>query len=154
MPIRGVRMTTAEITAEMGQRVSLWLRRAYPSAGAKRIARDLDASPHTARRWLEGALPENRHLAAMASRWGRRFLAWVYEPAIGPAADFALDDELQELRRRLARLETDYAIARETLRGEDRAGDAVAASAVRPLSPVARGRLAGPGAAVARQDAA
>lgn len=109
MPKNGIKLPSADaITTEMGQRVAVWLRREYPRDGAKLIARDLDASPHTTRRWLTGALPENRHMAVMARRWGRRFLAFVFEPATGPIPDLALDEELRELRQRLARLEDDH----------------------------------------------
>lgn len=92
---------------EVGQRVALWLRQAYPRDGAKLAANDFDASPHTTKKWFAGALPENRHMTAMAKRWGKRFLAFVYEPAVGPWRDYVLHEELQDLKSRLARLEAD-----------------------------------------------
>lgn len=77
-------MTDAAVASEMGTRVAAWLRQAYPRDGAKLVAREFNASPHTTRRWFEGSLPKNRHMAAMARKWGHRFVAFVYEPAIGP----------------------------------------------------------------------
>lgn len=99
------RVTTLDLTDEMGRRVATWLRTTYPRDGAKRIARDTGTSPHTVRKWLGGALPENRHMAMMASRWGARFLAFVYAPALSAAEAAAEADELTDLRRRLERLE-------------------------------------------------
>lgn len=112
MPRKGVRVTSQVLTSEMGQRVSLWLRAAFPRHGAKRVAKEFEASHHTARRWFEGHLPENRHMAEMARRWGGQFLAFVFEPAIGPGGALGLDQELQDLRDRLARLEADVEQAR------------------------------------------
>ncbi|MGE0716896.1 MAG: hypothetical protein AB7P02_15750 [Alphaproteobacteria bacterium] len=134
-------MTTQVLTDAMGQRVAVWLRHRYPREGAKRIARDMAASPHTARRWLEGALPENRHLVEMGRRWGSRFIAFVFEPVIGPAAGLALDDELQELRERFTKLEAEFAQAR-SVRGTARPRDAVDLPAYREVG-------SGPGRAVA-----
>lgn len=104
MPERGVNMTSQAIAAEMGQRVAYWLRQAYPRDGAKLAAQEFKASPHTTRRWLEGGLPESRHLQAMASKWGKRFVAFVYEPVVGPWGEYGIEDDIAELRASVERL--------------------------------------------------
>lgn len=132
---------------EMGRRISAWLRDAYPHDGAKRAASDFHCSPHTTRRWLEGALPENKHFAAMAARWGKRFVAFVMEPLVGPWATYALDLELDDMRRRLDALGAE-------LKGERDAVDGLQADAAIP--PVARREASAGGGtveAVSRADA-
>lgn len=135
------KLTTLDLTDEMGRRVATWLRAAYPRNGAKGIARDTGASPHTARKWLAGVLPENKHMAMMASRWGARFLAYVYEPAIGTDTLLAARTQLQDLRAQLDQLEADLdRTGAHSVRGEGGAAavpdpqDARAPwAAVRPL---------------------
>ena len=114
---------------EMGRRISAWLRDAYPHDVAKMAALDFHCSPHTTRRWLEGALPENKHFAAMASRWGKRFVAFVMEPLVGPWATYAMDLELDDMRRRLDALGAE-------LKGDRDAVDDLQADAA--ISPVGR----------------
>ena len=96
-------------TLEMGQRVCFWLKSYYPRNAAKLIARDFRVSIATAKRWLAGALPTAEHLAAMGARFGKRFLAFVYEPAVGPWRDYAYEEEIQDLRTRLDALERESA---------------------------------------------
>lgn len=95
---------TEDDEAEIGKRVALWLHNTYPRNGAKRAALDFTASPHTTRRWFGGGLPENKHMAAMARRWGKRFLAFVYEPVVGTWDEPSLKQEIIALRERLDRL--------------------------------------------------
>lgn len=68
----------------IGGRIAAWLKRIYPRNGAKLAAQDFDVSPHTTRRWFEGKLPENKHLALMQARWGKPFIAFITEPVVGP----------------------------------------------------------------------
>lgn len=96
------------MTLEMGSRVAEWMRQAYPRDTAKLAARDFGASPHTVKTWLAGALPSNKHLAMMGRRWGKRFLAFVYEPVVGPWRHYAMDEELQMLRSRIAAIEREF----------------------------------------------
>lgn len=156
MPFNGVYLPGVDVAAQMGTRVAEWLRREYPDAAAKRIARDLDASPHTTRRWLEGALPESRHLAAMARRWGGRFLAFVYAPAIDADALLSAQADVRDIRLQLDRLEArlgqpEFVAAETTLAGRSAGGRPVPpAQAARPLAPVpGRGPGGSLGAAVA-----
>lgn len=72
-----------DIVEIKGDRVAIWLRRIYPRNGAKLAAQDFHVSPHTSRRWFEGKLAENKHLAAMEVRWGQPFVAFVTEPLVG-----------------------------------------------------------------------
>ena len=115
---------------EVGRRIRAWLIQAYPHDGAKLAARDFDASPHTTRRWFEGAMPENKHFAAMVRRWGKRFVAFVMEPLVGPWATYTMDLDLDDMRRRLAVLDAE-------LKGERDAFDGLQTDAA--VSPVAGG---------------
>ena len=106
---KGDRKLPDGMTMEMGARVSAWARQAYPRDTAKLLARDFGASPHTTKKWLSGCLPSNEHLAAMGRRWGKRFLAFVYEPVVGPWRHYAMDEELRDLKSRIAEIEREYA---------------------------------------------
>lgn len=97
------------MTLEMGARVAAWVRQAYPRDTAKLLARDFGASPHTTKKWIGGCLPSNEHLAAMGRRWGKRFLAFVYEPVVGPWRHYAMDEELEALKTRIAEIEREFA---------------------------------------------
>lgn len=133
---------SAAVAEEMGQRVSAWLRRTYPRDGAKLLAQDFQVSPATTKRWFQGALPENRHMAMMASRWGKRFVAYVFEPVVGPWRDYGLDDELREVKARIARLEVDLEGSRSD-QGHDGAPLPGAAHAAGQMARDARRALEG-----------
>lgn len=82
-------------------RLSWFLAGAYAGgAKRKRIARDFNVSPETAKGWLNGQRPNGRHFDAMVQRWGRQFLAFVYP--VSAEQHYA---ELEEIAVRLARLE-------------------------------------------------
>lgn len=91
---------------DTGQRIAGILRGEYPRNREKLIARDFDVSPRTARGWLSGRLPQNKHLLMMAARWKEKFLAVVFGPLVGDewAEELELRAELRELDARLARL--------------------------------------------------
>jgi hypothetical protein len=74
----------AEIVEEMGRRVAAWMRDLHPRNTAKEVARALNVSEHTTKRVLEGQLPQNRLLVTMIRVWGKRFAAYLLEPAVGP----------------------------------------------------------------------
>lgn len=97
----------AVIAGQMGDRVKSWLLQAYPTGRAKDIARGEGVALNTAKQWLLGKLPENRHMAAMAQRFGQAFVAFVYEPVCGPMRIAVLDSELQDIKQRLGRLQQD-----------------------------------------------
>lgn len=97
---------SAAVADEVGSRVSYWLREAYPSDTAKVVARLFGCSPRTVEGWLAGHMPANRHLLLMMRAWGRQFVAFIFEPAVGTSlAAYAIDQELQELKVRMAAFE-------------------------------------------------
>lgn len=99
---------TDMLASMVGDRLAAWLRQAYPDAKAKRVAADFDVDERTAKSWLSGALPKNKHMLAMKQRWGWRFVAFIYQPMdFAGQADLrarldVLDTELAEVRRLLA----------------------------------------------------
>ena len=97
------------VTIEMGNRVASWMRQAYPRDAAKLAARDFECSPHTAKKWLLGERPANKHLDMMAKRWGKAFVAFIYEPIVGPWRHYAMDQELEDLKSRIAAIEREFA---------------------------------------------
>ncbi|MBX3490871.1 hypothetical protein [Parvibaculum sp.] len=101
-----------DVTAEIGSRVGFWMRQEWPRDTAKLAARAFDASERTAEKWLAGALPSNAHMVAMMSRWGHRFVAFVYEPVVGTSLrPYALAQELKEMQGQLEALERKIANA-------------------------------------------
>ena len=102
------KMLNEAVTIEMGDRVSAWLRQAYPRDAAKLAARDLGASPHTVEKWLAGSLPANKHLVAMGQRWGKGFFAFILEPVVGPWRHYAMDAEIDDLKSRIAAIEKEH----------------------------------------------
>lgn len=96
----------------IGDRVRAWLLQVYPSRDAKDIARGEDVSIQTARRWLSGCLPENKHMAALAVKFGKAFVAFVYEPACGDMRLARLDAQLEDISARLAQVKQDIDNAR------------------------------------------
>ena len=98
------------ITAEIGGQVSVWLKEKYArdAAKAKRVARDFEASPNTAEKWLGGCMPSNKHMAMMVKRWGMAFLAHAYEPLLRPWRHTTMDQELTALRQAVDAIEREY----------------------------------------------
>ncbi len=132
---------SANIASEaFGDRIGWWLRSFYPGARAKCIAREFDVSEATARRWLGGEKPTSEFVAAMAARFGWRFVNFIYEPVIGTPAIRA---EMDALDARLARLEEQRKI--------DDAAGAVAFGWVDSKEDNIAGRVAGPIATVPDQ---
>ena len=86
----------------VSERIALWVRD-YP---AKELARMFEVEERTARGWREGNFPQNKHLVAMAERWGLEFLEDVFAPVLG--------EEITP-ERRLERIERDVKALR--LRG-------------------------------------
>ena len=95
--------------AAMGDRTCAWLRQAYPHDGAKLSARDFNVSPRTTKKWFAGNPPSNEHFAAMAGRWGKKFVAFVMEPLVGPWDAFAIQEELHAIRDQLDSIESQLA---------------------------------------------
>ena len=106
MPAKDLKMHA--VTMEVGSRVAYWARQIYARDAAKLLARDFQCSPHTAKKWLLGEQPSNKHLNMMAQRWGKAFLAFIYEPIVGPWRDYAMDAELDDLKARIAAIEQEF----------------------------------------------
>ena len=123
--------------AAMGDRTCAWLHQAYPHDGAKLAARDFNVSPHTTKKWFSGMHPSNEHLAAMASRWGKQFVAFVMEPLVGPWDAYAIQEELHAIHAQLNSIESKF--AGEVVRGDSsalsRPDGAEARPLGRPLAP-------------------
>lgn len=91
-------------TEQVGARLSWFLAGVYAGgAKRKRIARDFEVSPETAKGWLNGNRPGSRHFDAMVKMWGREFLSFVY-PATAEQRAVELK-ELREIAVRVARIE-------------------------------------------------
>lgn len=89
-------------TEQVGARLAWFLSGAYAGgAKRKRIARDFEVSPDTAKGWLNGTRPASRHFDTMVKKWGREFLRFVY-----PATADERDAELQQLKQIAAHLLT------------------------------------------------
>lgn len=101
---RDVKMTVGVTSEAVGGRVAEWLQKQYPRGSSKRVARDFACSPNTVKKWLAGARPENKHFDAMFNKWGTAFLSYVYGLA-EPWSESAMEQELDDLRARLDRLE-------------------------------------------------
>lgn len=97
----------------IGERTAAWLRQAFPGDNrAKLIAREFDCDERTAKAWLAGEPPQlHRHWHAMVGKWGKAFLAFVYQP-------FDWSAQL-EIEARLDALEQEAAALRERLSGKD-----------------------------------
>ncbi len=91
----------------VGQRVAAWLRQTYPTGvRGKQIARDFSVALPTVDRWLAGYRPAGGVFDRMVARWGRAFLAWVYQP-LGWAEAERLQCEIDVAQKQLVRIATD-----------------------------------------------
>lgn len=127
-PKAGKEMTWADVCPEqVGGRVADHLRAIYPRHAEKLIAEDFKVHEATAKGWLSGNMPANKHLTKMIARWGKNFLDFVYAPVIGdPDIDIRLDRVVADI----AALQAELRRMRHA-EGHRRAAGAVA--------PVARG---------------
>lgn len=87
-------------------RLAGFLRRQFPSDGAKRLARTIDCDPRTAENILLGHWPNAQCWRGIARAFGRDVLAAVFEPDINPvlarlsAEERLLEEQLNEARAR------------------------------------------------------
>lgn len=109
-------MGSAATQEQVYARFAWFLAGAYPGASKrKRIARDFDVSPETAKGWLCGrAWPRHETFLRMRAKWGPAFIRFVYM-------------EMDELDARVARLE------REIRLEEARKAPLVDVEATRPV---------------------
>lgn len=89
---------------EVGARVSSHLRVLYPRDAAKSIARDFGVGVDTAKGWLSGRPPANRHMTRMVARWGKTFLDYVYAPHIGASG---IEQRVERVLADMAALQAD-----------------------------------------------
>lgn len=109
------RLPMTDVAGAVGVRVSYFIRQAHPQDTAKVVARIFGCSPKTVEGWLSGSLPMNRHLIQMMSRWGQRFIVFVFEPAVGTSLQaYQLDQELKEVKAQIVRLEGALNAANQT----------------------------------------
>lgn len=95
---------TAAVAHIAGSRIALFLQREYERPRAKLIANDFSVDDRTAKSWLKTGKVSPAHWHAMVQRWGRRFIAFVYEPEFDWARQMLLADELERAEARLAEL--------------------------------------------------
>lgn len=89
-----------------GYAVAGFCREKYPRHTAKRVARDVDCEPATAKRWLQGHLPGSKHLLTMIQRWGPEFLVILLEPIDETMArNVRLDNDIKKLSQELHRIQ-------------------------------------------------
>lgn len=84
-----------------GYRCADWLKQAYRYNRGKAIARDFGVSENTAWLWMSGKCPSIWHLEAMAARWGKHFVAYVFSDVEQPteAIETVLKIKAELLRR-------------------------------------------------------
>jgi hypothetical protein len=92
-------MTWADVCPEqVGARVADHLRVIYQRNAEKTIACEFGVHEATAKGWLAGSMPANKHLTKMISRWGKTFLDFIYSPVIGVSdIDTRLERALAEI---------------------------------------------------------
>lgn len=94
LPESGVDFLMAEVAA----RIAAYLRQAFPGPSTtKQVALAFDVAVDTAKGWLGGQMPINRHLLAMKARFGAAFVAFIYEP-MSWAGAYSLRARLDDLR--------------------------------------------------------
>lgn len=91
---------------DLRERLTRFLRRQFPTDGAKRLARTIDCDPRTAENILLGHWPNASCWRGIAKAFGRDVLAAVFEPDINPvlarlsAEERQLEERLNEIRAR------------------------------------------------------
>lgn len=127
-------MTSLDLARDdIGPRIAAHLRTLYPKHAAKRLASDFCVEEVTARGWLAGSRPSNRHMDRMIARWGNSFLDFVYAPITGAPdletrldrvfADIAaLQAEIRRMRHAEAHRRVAGALAPVARREEQRSG--------------------------------
>lgn len=87
-------------------RLSGFLRRQFPTDGAKRLARTINCDPRTAENMLLGHWPNATNWRGIVRAFGRDVIAAVFEPDINPvlarltAEERLLEEQLNEARAR------------------------------------------------------
>ena len=112
MSSKDVKLSSAALTAAVGDRIRLWLKCRWPDDTAKQAARAFDASPRTVKEWLAGQPPSNKHFWAMVACWGWPFLRWVSSPIVSPEQEAELGQQLADLEAGLRALRRDLVEAR------------------------------------------
>lgn len=98
-------MTFTSRAKILGVRCNQYLRRALPQdAPVKRLAGVLGQSRQTAARLFAGDPPTATQLTALASHFGKDFLAHVFEPLVGEMSDVATDVALSRVEALLLSL--------------------------------------------------
>lgn len=137
---RGTEKMSA-VALEVGQRTAHWLKQRWPVDTAKYLAREFDLSVRTAEGYCAGGVPSNRVWHAMVARWGKAFVAFIYEPHFDWAEQARLEVEIETIQARLDAV-------REKVRSRDAnpqrdPGDHLSVES--QSAGGARGDLAGPG---------
>lgn len=86
---------------DLQNRLTLFLRRRYPSDGAKRLAAAIGCDPRSAKNYLNAHWPNARALAAIVRVFGRDVLEAVFAPEIEPALA-RLTEEERRLEEQIA----------------------------------------------------
>jgi hypothetical protein len=119
----------------LGDRVAWWLRSVPLSA--KEVARLVGASEGTGKRLRAGVPPTTEQMTKLSQHFGWRFVSFVYEAVIGPD-DETLAADLDEIRERLARLESADELDREADAAIPPMAGALASAPGRVVASVAR----------------
>lgn len=90
---------------EVAARVAVYLKQAFGPNAAKLIAAEFGVAVDTAKGWLAGHMPANKHMIRLKQRFGGAFVAFVYEPFEWSRA-YDLRARLDDLRGRLDELTT------------------------------------------------
>src|SRR5690606_22103219 len=88
----------------VGERVAWWLRKEWPTQTVQRAAEAFNASEGTVKGWLRGKVPANAGMMLMIARWGRAFVAHVYEPVNPEMAEMQLEARLDAFARMQAEM--------------------------------------------------
>ena len=107
MSKKDVEMSDAvdQLPRAVGGRVGRFLRTEWPRHTTKLAADTFGVHPTTAKQWVGGAMPANRHFLAMIHRWQSRFVASALEPTGDWTKELAATRaDLAETRERYQRL--------------------------------------------------
>lgn len=64
----------------VGLRNAAWWKRRHPKDTQKKLAAEMDIALDTAKKWLAGVCPQSHHLVKMMGRFGREYMAEIFEP--------------------------------------------------------------------------